>query len=62
MLTHKERSARINQAIDMLEQADALIQEALGAGDECYAIHNAIEGVIDDAICALVYVDEGQPV
>ena len=62
MLTHKERSLRLNKAIEMLEQADALIQEALGAGDECYALHNAIEEVIENSICALVYVDEGQPV
>lgn len=62
MLTHKERSIRLNQAIQKLEEADALIQEALGASDECYALHNTIEEVIDDAICALVYVDEGQPV
>ena len=62
MLTHKERSLRLNKAIELMEQADALIQEALGAGDECYAIHNAIEAVIEDSICALVYVDEGQPV
>jgi hypothetical protein len=42
----------------LLEQADALVQEALGAGDECYDIHNAIESVMDDVIGAVVEVDE----
>jgi len=31
------------KAVDLLNEADALIQQALGASDECYEIHNAIE-------------------
>jgi len=30
----------------------------LGAGDECYEIHNAIQNVVDDVIGAVVEVDE----
>jgi hypothetical protein len=35
-------------AIALLNDADAMIQAALGASDECYELHNAIEEVIDE--------------
>ena len=31
------------KAADLLHEADCLVQQALGASDECYEIHNAIE-------------------
>ena len=31
-----------------MEQADALVQEALGASDECYEVHNAIENIAEE--------------
>ena len=38
---------KLQLAIRLLSEADTLVQEAMGAGDECYAIHNAIEDVED---------------
>lgn len=31
------------KAVDLLNEADCLVQQAMGASDECYEIHNAIE-------------------
>lgn len=38
------------EAVDLLHRADALMQKALGAGDECYEIHCAIECAADDLL------------
>lgn len=40
--------AKLQQAAELLQQADALVQQALGAGDKCYAIHNAIQNVAEE--------------
>ena len=48
MLTAKEKRERLEMAIALLNDADAMIQAALGASDGCYEIHNAIEEVIDE--------------
>lgn len=39
------------QAVDLLEQADALVQKALGATDVCYETHNRIESIVEDLLC-----------
>ena len=39
------------QAVDLLEQADALVQRALGASDVCYETHNRIQGIVEDLLC-----------
>ena len=39
------------RAVELLDQADALIQQALGATDVCYETHNAIEEIIEDLLC-----------
>ena len=44
---------KLQEALKMLAQADVLVQEALGAGDVCYNIHNAIEEV-EDEICNVI--------
>lgn len=31
------------EAVELLNKADCLVQQAMGASDECYEIHNAIE-------------------
>ena len=38
------------QAVDMLQEADILIQKALGASDECYEMHNAIENCAEEVL------------
>ena len=38
------------EAVEALHKADALIQQAMGASDECYEMHCAIENVADDLL------------
>ena len=39
---------KLEMVIALLQDADAMLQGALGASDECYELHNAIENVADD--------------
>ena len=47
-MTHTQKAARLRMAIDALHNADAWVQEALGASDVCYETHNRIQDLIDD--------------
>jgi hypothetical protein len=47
MLTAKQK-ALLQQAVDKLHEADALVQQALGATDACYDTHCGIEDLIAD--------------
>ena len=47
MLTQAQKQ-QLEQAMDLLNQADVLLQAALGASDECYFIHSQIENAADD--------------
>ena len=38
----------LQSAIDKLQEADALVQQALGATDSCYDTHCGIEDLITD--------------
>ena len=38
------------EAVDLLYNADALIQQALGASDECYETHLSIECAAEDIL------------
>ena len=49
MLNAKQNQLLL-QAVEMLHDADALIQQALGASDGCYELHNAIENVSDEVL------------
>ena len=51
------RSKLLNEAVDLLNKADALLQQAMGACDECYAIHSAIETAADDIVDVIINVD-----
>jgi len=47
MLTAQQKQL-LQQAIDKLQEADVLVQQALGATDSCYDTHCGIEDLIDD--------------
>jgi hypothetical protein len=47
MLTAKQK-AILESAIERLHEADALVQQALGATDSCYDTHCGIEELIAD--------------
>lgn len=54
------KANKLQQAIDMLNEADALVQEALGASEECYDLHTAIQSVADDIAGVVEQLDEMQ--
>lgn len=47
MLTAKQK-AILESAIEKLHEADALVQQALGATDACYDTHCGIEDLISN--------------
>ena len=49
MLTDKQNK-QLLEAVELLHKADALIQEAMGASDECYYIHTQVENAADDVL------------
>ena len=42
----ESKKQRLQMVVALLQDADAMLQGTLGAGDTCYEIHNAIEDVI----------------
>jgi hypothetical protein len=50
MLNAKQNELLL-KAVDLLNEADVLIQKALGASDECYELHNAIDNAAEDVLC-----------
>ena len=47
MLTATQKQL-LQLAIDKLDEADALVQQALGATDSCYDTHCGIQDLVDD--------------
>lgn len=58
-LTNAQKSKLLNDAVDLLEQADALIQKALGASDVCYDTHTRLADIVDDLVADIVEFDNG---
>lgn len=56
-MTPQRKSELLNKAVELLEQADALVQEALGDSDVCYETHNQIQTVVDDLVTDIVEFD-----
>ena len=48
LATNKQKADKLREAIALLMDADAMMQTAMGACDECYETHCAIEYAADD--------------
>lgn len=48
MLTTKQRTDKLREAIALLMDVDNLQQAALGDSDVCYENHNSIQNIIDN--------------
>ncbi len=57
MLNDKQNKLLL-EAVDLLNQADVLVQQALGASDECDELHNAIDNAAEDVLC---YMQDNNP-
>jgi hypothetical protein len=57
MLTDKDKAQLLRDAMELLHEADALVQQALGATDACYDIHNGIEDIVEELRCDVMEFD-----
>ena len=44
------QNAKLIKAVDLMEQADALIQQALGSSDRCYEICTQLQNAIEELL------------
>jgi hypothetical protein len=58
MLSNAEKSALLNKAVDMLNEADALVQQALGDSDVTWETHIAIPSIADDIVSDITEFDD----
>ena len=56
-LTDAQKSKLLNEAVDLLERADALIQKALGDSDMTYEYCTQLQNIIDDIVSDIVEFD-----
>lgn len=56
-MTNEQQSKLLNEAVDLMERADALVQRALGSSDRCYEICTQLQNVIDDVVSGIAEVD-----
>ncbi len=54
------RANKLQAAIDKLNEADALMQEALGDTEECFDLHCGIQSMADDIAEVVGQLDEMQ--
>ena len=47
-MSNISKAIKLQEAIDKLHEADALVQAALGATEECYDLHTGIQSIADD--------------
>jgi hypothetical protein len=60
MLTNKQKSDLLNRAVDMLNEADALVQQALGDSDVTWDTHVAIQAIADDIVSDIIEFDSAE--
>jgi hypothetical protein len=56
-MTEAQKAAKLREAMELLQDADALIQEALGDTDVCYETHNRIEDIVEDLRCDVMELE-----
>jgi hypothetical protein len=59
MLTAKQKAEMLSRVVDLLNEADALQQQALGDSDVCWDNHERIQDIADDIVLDIVEL-EGQ--
>ena len=45
-----EQAKKLQQAVELLNEANCLMQEGLGACDFCYEAHNTLENLQEDLL------------
>jgi hypothetical protein len=57
MLTNKDKAQLLRDAVELMEQADALVQKALGDSYSTQITHEAIEDVVVDLMYDIAELD-----
>lgn len=57
-MDNAQRSKLLNEAVDLLNKADALVQQVMEARDECYYIHTLIQNAADEVVEVIVTCDD----
>jgi hypothetical protein len=57
-MTDAQKAALLKQAMDLLEEADALQQKALGDSDVCEDNHNRIQAIVEDFMYDIMQLEE----
>jgi len=60
MLTAKQKADKLREAMELLQDADALIQQALGDTDVCYDLHCGIEDIVEDLRCDVMEFENAE--
>ena len=47
-MTNTQKANLLRKAMELLEDADVLVQQALGDSDVCYETHTRIQDIVDD--------------
>ena len=45
-MSNISKAQKLQEAIALINEADSLMQEALGASDECYDLHCGLEDIV----------------
>jgi hypothetical protein len=56
-LSKAKKVEMLNKAASLIEEADRLMQKALGADDEVYYIHTQLENAKDDIVDFIINLD-----
>jgi DNA-binding IscR family transcriptional regulator len=59
-MSNISKAITLAQAVELLEQADALVQSALGNTEQCFELHCAIATVADELEEAVEQLEEMQ--
>ncbi len=60
MLTAKDKATLLRDAIELLQEVDALVQKALGDTDVCYDTHCQIEELIEELVVDVQEFDNAE--
>ena len=57
-MTNKDKATLLRDAMELLMDADALVQRALGDCDVCEETHNRIEDIVEDLRCDVLELEQ----
>ena len=59
MQADPQKAELLRQAMELLDEADALIQKAIGPSDVCYEYHNTLNSIVEDLMYDVMEFENG---